>query len=262
MRPTWGVSDAVSVRPCAASAFAAPSGYCALMATEIATLSPTSRRRIADVFARLDYAALGKVYCDEGGDAFWRAKRAPCERLGSQIAAALLKRLRRGGRSLYGGAGVAEIPALVAETVDLDREVKAYNLRKPEVLVLNRACRAAGLAFRHQDARAARGRFDHLWLVSVLNDPECYPILSGLAYGRRHPAALDLRELAREHRTVRSLVSRCLSKLSLPALVTTTAEEAQWIAEECGRRGWRCVAERKCYPTALVGDPVCFLHVD
>ena len=44
---------------------------------------------IADIFARLDYSTLGPVYCYEGGDEFWQAKRQPCERLGKRIARAL-----------------------------------------------------------------------------------------------------------------------------------------------------------------------------
>lgn len=231
------------------------------MTNRNAVLSAATRRSIADVFARLDYASLGRVYCDAGGDAFWRAKRGPCERLGNRAAVAVRKRLNRDGRSLYVGAGVAEIPVLVTETLELGRTVEPHNLRKSEVSVLNRACRSIPLTFRAVDAARAKGRFDHLWIVSVLNDPESFPNLSDLSYGRADPLVLDAVKFARERRAVRRLVARCMRKMSFPGLVTTTPEEAPWIAEWCRRGGVTCVAEKRVYGTALVGDPICFVHV-
>src|SRR5690349_16672613 len=99
------------------------------------------RQITASIFDQLDYKRLGPVYCYEGGDEFWRAKRRPCERLGINISQSLLRKLRRGGRSLYVGAGVAELPCLLAEAIELHRHVEPYNLRRSEVTVLNRACR-------------------------------------------------------------------------------------------------------------------------
>ncbi len=231
------------------------------MANRNALLSPATRRVIADVFARLNYASLGRIYCEDGGDAFWRAKRGPCELLGNRAAVALRKRLIRGGRSLYVGAGVAEIPVLVMETLELGRTVEPYNLRKSEVSVLNRACRSVPLTFRAVDAARAKDRFDHLWIVSVLNDPERFPNLSDLSYGRADPLVLDAVKFNMERRAVRRLVERCMGKMSFPGLVTTTPEEAPWIAEWCRRGGVACVAEKRVYETALVGDPICFIHV-
>ena len=81
-------------------------------------LSPATRRLVNEVYGRLDYGALGPVYCYEGGDEFWRVKRGSCDRLGSRVAVALRRKLGRGGRSLYVGAGVAELPPLIMETVE------------------------------------------------------------------------------------------------------------------------------------------------
>ena len=68
-------------------------------------VSAVSRRAIAArVFDHLDYAALGKVYCYEGGGTL-EGQTEPCRRLGSQIGTALLARLKPGGRSLYVRAG-------------------------------------------------------------------------------------------------------------------------------------------------------------
>lgn len=219
------------------------------------------RRLVTEVYGRLDYGALGSVYCYEGGDEFWRAKRRPCERLGSRVALSLRKKLQRGGRSLYVGAGVAELPALIMETVELDRRVEPYNLRKAEVAALSYACRSIPIAFHAIDAAKARGRFDHLWIVSVLNDPERFPHLSPFSYGRGNPLTLDPLKFDKERRIVRALVARCMGKLARPGLVTTTTEEVQWIAEWCHRHRVPYSVGKRYYETALVGDPICFIQI-
>lgn len=224
-------------------------------------LAPTTRRLVAEVYGRLDYGALGPVYCYEGGDDFWRAKRGPCERLGSRAAVLLRKKLGRNGRSLYVGAGVAELPPLIMETVEMGRTVAAYNLRRAEVVALNRACRSISLTFHAVDATSTKGRFDHLWMVSVLNDPERFPNLSPLSYGRGNPLTLNPVKFDKERRIVRALVARCMGKLARPGLVTTTTEEVIWIAEWCHRHRVPYKVGKRYYPTALVGDPICFIQV-
>lgn len=224
-------------------------------------LQRTTRQRIAEIFRRLDYAALGPVYCDEGGDEFWKAKRGLCRRRGSVIAAALRPKLAFGGRSLYVGAGVPEIPMLVMEVMELTRTLSAYNLRGEEVAVLNRVCSKSGLRFERDDAGHARGRYDHLWLVSVLNDPERFPDLSALSYGRATPLTFNPQRFERERRIVRQLVNRVLGKLRRPGWITTTTEELQWIAEWCHRRRIPYAVQEEQYPTATVGDPICFVRL-
>jgi hypothetical protein len=224
-------------------------------------LTSGTTRAIASVFRRLDYERLGPIYCDEGGAAFWKAKCEPCRKLGIKMAEVLRGRLSPNGRSLYVGAGVAEIPLLAMETMELGREVTACNLRAKEVRLLNRAC--AGLPFRisAQDGGKAVGRFDHLWIVSVLNDPERFPELAALSYGRANPAAFDASRFARERKIVRSLTDACLRKLKRPGLVTTSVEEIPWIEDWCSRHKVPCSVEEEDYPTALVGDPLCLIRV-
>lgn len=224
-------------------------------------ISQTAKAAIATVFDRLDYQALGPVYCYEGGDEFWQAKRKPCQRLGITVAEALVKKLPRGGRSLYIGAGVAELPPLLAEALDGHRHVEAYNLRRLEVVALNRACRSLPVKFLARDASSAKGTFDHLWIVSVLNDPERFPHLAPLSYGRADPVTFDPMKFQRERRIVQSIVDRCLPKLRLPGLVTTSTEEVVWIAEWCHRKKIPYIVERRQYATALVGDPICFIRM-
>ncbi|HEX6727430.1 MAG TPA: hypothetical protein VF078_08750 [Nitrospira sp.] len=224
-------------------------------------LSGSTRQVIADTFHRLDYKRLESVYCYDGGDEFWRAKREPCRRLGTKVAEVLVQKLPHGGRSLYVGAGVTELPALLAESIELQRQVEPYNLRRSEVAILNRACRALPVRFRAQDASSAASIFDHLWIVSVLNDPERFPHLSPLSYGRADPVTFNPLLFQKERRIVQAIVDRCMPKLNVPGLVTTSTEEVVWIADWCHRHKVPYHVERKQYPTALVGDPVCFVRI-
>lgn len=224
-------------------------------------ISRASRAVIAEVFRRLEYRRLGAVYCYEGGREFWRAKREPCRRLGLRVARALLMRLHHGGRSLYIGAGVAELPPLLVEALDLRRGVCPYNLRRLEVASLNRSCHGTPVRFRVRDAATAGGMYDHIWIVSVLNDPERFPHLAPLSYGRADLVTFDPGKFQRERRIVQSIVDRCMPKLRLPGLVTTSVEEVVWIADWCHRRRIHYLVEHRQYPTALVGDAICFIQI-
>lgn len=231
------------------------------MVRKLKTVGTEARQAMKDIFARLDYARLGPIYCDEGGDEFWAAKRGLCQRLGLKLAKALVSRLRSGGASLYVGAGVAEIPLLAMETLELKRRVVACNLRKQEVLILNRACAGFPIRFEHRDASSVKDRVDHLWLVSVLNDPERFPELSALSYGRANPVTFDARKFLPQQRAVATLVDRCLSRLMIPGLVTTTVEEAVWVAEWCHRRDIRYRIDRQTFASPTVGDPICLMRL-
>jgi hypothetical protein len=224
-------------------------------------LLPKTRAAIASLFKRLDYPTLGRIYCDEGGDAFWKAKKGPCQTLGIKLAEMLRGRLKQGGRSLYVGAGVAELPVLAMETMELGRTVVACNLREDEVTVLNQACGDVPFRFVYQDAGDVEGAFDHLWIVSVLNDPEQFPELSALSYGRANPVLFDTAAFTKEREAVVSLAAHCLRKLQLPGLVTTSVEEINWITDWCLRRNISCVVEPKSYPAATVEDPICVIRI-
>lgn len=224
-------------------------------------LRTATRRLVAAIFDRLDYTRLGPIYCDEGGDAFWKAKRGPCRELGLELATVLRGRLKPQGRSLYVGAGVAELPVLVMERLELDREVTAFNLRADEVAILNQAGTGLGFQFICGDARRADGTFDHLGIVSALNDPERFPELSALSYGRADPATFDPKAFVRERTAVLALADACLSKLTIPGLVTTSVEEIPWVADWCAKRGMACTVEENIYPAAIVGDPICFIRI-
>jgi hypothetical protein len=52
-----------------------------------------------------------------------------------------------------------------------------------------------------------------------------------------------------------------MGKLAKPGLVTTTTEEVLWIAEWCHRYRVPYRVGKRYYPTALVGDPICCIHI-
>src|SRR2546430_1356279 len=53
------------------------------------SLQPTTLASIRRLFDSLDYAALGPIYCDEGGDAFWEERRGACHGTWTKLAALL-----------------------------------------------------------------------------------------------------------------------------------------------------------------------------
>ena len=225
-------------------------------------LPSRTKQAIRDVFSKLDYAVLGDVYCEEGGEAFWKAHKKQCQTMGIRIAEALKRRLSQKGRSLYVGAGVAELPMLVTETLDMNRTVEACNLREPEVRILNQACRGLPFVIQATGAHTARGTFDHLWMASVLNDPECFPETSALAYGRADPVRFDPEAFQRERNRIQGLLDACLPKLSRPGLLSTTVEEVTWITDWLTRHRVPFHVEEPLYPTAIVGDPLCFIRIE
>ncbi len=226
-------------------------------------LAHKTTQHIRHIYQKLDYQGLGPIYCDEGGDEFWEDRRGPCEKLGNAIAKALKIRLPTGGRSLYVGAGVPEIPPLLMEQLELNRTVCPYNLRQEEVDILKEAGGANDIPFICGSAESATGTFDHLWIVSVLNDPEEFPNLSVLfSYGRADPLAFDVSAFISERETGVRLFASCMEKLTKPGLLTTSVEELPWLEHWCATHDRTYQIEEATYPTALVGDPVCFVHID
>ena len=226
------------------------------------SLQSQTSHAIRHVFSKLDYGVLGDVYCEEGGEAFWKAHKKKCQTMGIRIAEALKRRLARNGRSLYVGAGVAELPMMVLETLEMNRTVQAHNLREREVDVLNRACDSLPFTIHATGAQTAHGTVDHLWMVSVLNDPECFPETSALAYGRADPVRFDPAAFQRERTRIQELLDACLLKLSRPGLLSTTVEEVTWITDWLTRHQGTFHAEEQLYPTAIVGDPLCFIRLE
>ena len=221
-------------------------------------------RRVLD---RLDWRALGDIYFHDDGEELWRERRPRVIELGEALGRKLLREVPRGGASLWVGAGVAELPVLLGEVLLHDRSVVAANLRERECEVMN-----AGLAemaadvplrFVAGDARTVdAGRtFDHLGCISVFTDPETWPLLSDVAYGRIAPVQIDLERFVAERAAARELASGLFDRLQRPGVVTTTAEEVAWFLELAHASGHTAEAGEELVETAVVGDPVGVLRV-
>ena len=230
----------------------------------------SAHRQVDRLFGALDWEALAEIYCDEGGDAFWAVRRGPARRQGIAWGLGAARWLKPGGASFWVGPGVAELGPLVCEVLVLDRRVRAVNRRQRECEVLDAALSKVGLADRlrfepgdaAEAARAATATFDHLGLVSVLTDPETFPELSGVGYGRIHPVHIDPERLVRERDAARALAAACLGVLRVPGTVTTSVEEVAWVMEWAERRGGLAIdASEEVFESAVVGDPVGFLAV-
>lgn len=219
-------------------------------------------RRIA---AACDWQALGEIYFHWGGEQFWAEKAPQVGELGERLARALLPKVRAAGASLWVGAGVAELPVLLAEVMLRGRDVVATNLREREVAVLNAALDkvAPELPLRYVAGDAtevAAGRsFDHLGCISVFTDPETWPVLSDVAYGRVPPVQVDVERFVAEREQARALAHKLFARLARPGLVTTSAEEVAWFLECAAAVGADYEADEELIDTAVVGDPVGFV---
>lgn len=229
------------------------------------TQANETERVLRLVLARVDFAALGDLYCDYGGDEFWADRREPLVELGLRWAAAVVRRVPAAGTSFYLGAGIAELPALIAEHIQLGRQVIPVSQRARECDLLNAALGAVlpAIRFRVGDGAIVAGEatFDHLSCVSVLSDPESFPTSSAVSYGRVHAAQVEPEALAVEQARIRSLVAAVTARLARPAWVTTTVEEVPWFLEWAGHCGAKVQAEEEMVETAIVGDPIGFLGI-
>ena len=224
-------------------------------------------RAVARVLGALDWAALGEIYFHWGGEQFWKERLPKVGELGERLAKELLRRVPRRGASLWVGAGVAELPVLFAEALLHERTVIAANLRERECEVLNAGIAAAApeVALRYVpgDARAVEpGRqFDHVGCISVFTDPETWPLLSDVAYGRIAPVQIDVERFVAEREQARQLAQGLFARLQLPGLLTTSAEEVAWFLEQAAAIGAEVDASEELVETAVVGDPVGFLSI-
>lgn len=219
------------------------------------------------LFDALDWSALGKLYFHEDGEEHWEQMRPRVIALGLDWARAALEHLPEGGVSLYAGAGVAELPVLMAEKFVRGRRVVAANRGKRECEVIEEGLLRVGLAgklgIRNEDAAiaAARGGYDHLGCVSLFTDPETWPWLSAVSYGRIAPVQLDLEAFTAEREKARVLAKAMFAGLSKPGYLTTTAEEIGWFQEQAAANGIAIEPFGDDLPTAVVGDAIGFVKV-
>src|SRR6188768_4256268 len=137
---------------------------------------------VSAVDAELDWELLGRAACDGDGTTFFDAEfRERILDTGLWFAEDLGARLEKGrGRSLYVGAEIAELPLILAEELVMKRRVEWLNIECAQTTELVRALRAVSarlgveLPVPRVDAvtNIEPASCDHVWLVSVLTDPD------------------------------------------------------------------------------------------
>lgn len=226
------------------------------------------QQQLEVVLRHIDWQVLGAVYFHRDGEQLLRARQLALLQHGEQWARAANKRLVRGGRSLWVGAGLGDLPAMLAEVLLQGRTVVAANLRQRECKSLNASLHKVNLDDKVQIVCRDAGEladeapgYDHLAAVGLFTDPESYELLSGVAYGRIPPVQLDVEAFAQQRQTARALAARLWRGLSRPGLITTTAEEAPWYLELAAAAGVAIEADEQALPSAIIGDPIGFLRV-
>ncbi len=219
------------------------------------------------VLDALDWAALGRIYFHEDGEQELLARRSDILDMGLEHARELHKRVGPKGTSLHVGAGLAELVVMIAEVVVRDRSVRAVNLRSRECELINHALKRHQLSkqitLEAVDARAAaeQGGYDHLSCVSLFTDPETWPMMSAVSYGRIAPIQVDVDQFVRERTDALQVASALFAGMQRPGWITTTVEELSWFLRLAGEAGVAIEPDDIMLPTALVGDPVGFVRV-
>ncbi len=231
---------------------------------------------LSELEAELDWSRLGEAYCHEGGrDFFCDESIAALRETGLLLAGDVADGLAgltpepgsapAPGRSLYIGAALAELPLLLCESLVLGRSVHACSLPGPEPELLNAALSAVSTRLGFDLPRIHAAPFEpdtvapcnHVWLVSVLTDPEAFPALHDELYERGGgELATGKGHLPEELVAARRLLSLALDTLELPALVSTTDEELIFLHEACAARGWLLSEPQEGRLSGIVGDPV------
>ena len=189
---------------------------------------------LAQLDAEIEWDTCAAVYCEGDATGFFSPERREAIldaglKLGADIGDVLAKRTGK-GRSLYIGAAVAELAPMLFEHIVLGRKVTWVAVPSAEMDELTRALTAIDPGL--PTPRLARwkaqdiGVTDHIWMTSVLTDPDAFPALHNELYGRRgskeavkggHPKAERLR--------AKELVTEALHTAGNLSLLTTTDEE-------------------------------------
>lgn len=227
-----------------------------------------------ELVAELDWPLVGRTYCEGDGSGFFDDELLELVLdTGLELVDGLAAALPRdgAGRSLYVGAAVAELPLVCAEALVLGREVRWLNLAGPELSELRRALVAVS---RKLDVRlplpepaeidtVADASCDHLWLASVLTDPDAFPALHDRLYERAGTdQATNRGDAAAETRRAEELVRKLLAKASPPAVLSTTDEELRLCVPVARAAGLRLLVPESGSVTAVVGDTLRFVRLE
>jgi hypothetical protein len=95
----------------------------------------------------------------------------------------------------------------------------------------------------------------------LFTDPESWPLLSDVAYGRIAPVQVDVEQFVAERESARELATTLFARMRRPGLVTTTAEEVSWFLEQADAVGAEIEAGEELVEAAIVGDPIGVLRI-
>lgn len=215
----------------------------------------------------LDWELLGRSYCEGDGSEFFDAGlRDNILDTGLRFAEDIGNALDdAGGRSLYLGAEIAELPLILAEHLVLGRHVEWLNIECAQTSELVRAIglvsARVGVELPRPQVRALseieEGSCDHLWMVSVLTDPDAFPALHDALYERTGgPLATGRGSLADERKRAEALVEELLDRAATRCLLSTSDEERELVEPLVARRGWKLAFAPGGRLTAIVGDRV------
>ena len=216
----------------------------------------------------LDWKLLGSAYCEgDASDFFDAALRERVLDTGLRIADDLSRRLAADGprRSLYLGAAVAELAPLLVEHLVLGREVIWINLAGAELCEIARALEVVsaklGVGLPRPRFEALEGvaaaSCDHLWMVSVLTDPDACPALHDELYERvGSELATGRGSLSDDRRRADELCRSLLAKASSSCTLSTTDEELEVLRPLALQSGLQLEVPDTARQSAIVKDPV------
>lgn len=221
---------------------------------------------LAALDAELDWDRVASVYCKGDADGFFdEERRGAVLDAGLKLASDIGELLKRGGRSLYVGAAVAELAPMLFECLVLGRTVVWVAPKTVETEELTRALelasKVAGKALPVPRTDRWKGRAigpcDHIWMTSVLTDPDAFPALHNELYERRgtkesvsggHPKA--------ERQKARELVEQAVAAAAVDTRLTTTDEELVYWIPAVEDLGGTVDVARTGRTSGLVGDIV------
>lgn len=244
-----------------------------MAAPDVSAPDPRAAERLAaawaELEAELDWPQLGACYCEgDARDFFDTERRAQVLDTGLALADDVVARLSLGGpgRSLYVGAAVAELPLLLVERLVLGRELRWHLLpgreRDELARALTRVGERLGLDLPRPDPRplerAAPAPCDHLWMVSVLTDPDVFPALHDELYERAGtPQATGRGDLLVERAAAHALLDALLAHAAPGALLSTTTDEWPLVHERLGHEAPFALGPL----SALVADRIAFANL-
>jgi len=220
---------------------------------------------LGSIQAELDWERLGRAYCEgDGTDFFDDELRERWLDVGLQIADLLARHLSHGsGRSVYVGAALAEVPIMLVESIVLGREVVWVNVACDEIEELERVVRLVAERFEFALPLPSlapleslpRASFDHVWMVSVLTDPDHFPALHDELYERRGTELATARgTLSADRERAERLAIAAIELAANGAVFTTTTDELTVVKPASSSRGRVLESIVTKLETAIVGD--------